>query len=388
MDILSGLILLSIITCFVGILYAGIISSTIKAWHGIPDVQLPEQFSPTAYISIIIAARNEAANIEACLNSIINLSYPSDCFEVIVVDDHSEDQTAAIVNQYPAANIRLLALANHIKPEEPIIAYKKKAIEIGIKHAQGDIIACTDADCIVPEYWLHNIAYGYERRGAVLIAGPVLFHQEKNHFERFQSLDFAGMMLLTATGLYSKRWPMANGANLAYAKSIFQTVGGFSDNTQLASGDDVFMVKKVLQLHPGNILFIKNKSAVVYTAAKPTWTSFLNQRIRWSTKNRRNPDLWVSIALGVVFFASILAVACFAGSCFFSFYFVPALLALLLLKGISDFMLLREATAFFERKELLRGFWISELFHILYISVVGTASLFINKYSWKGRKVQ
>ena len=385
---MGWLTLLSISTLLVGILYASIIRHTLNAWKGIPDVQLPEEFSPTTFITIVIAARNEAANIEACLNSIINLTYPSEYYEVIVVDDHSEDQTATIVSQYAAKNVRLIALANHIKPEEHVIAYKKKAIEVGITHAKGTLIACTDADCVVPEHWLHYIAYGHEHCGATFVAGPVLFHQEKNNLERFQSLDFAGMMLLTATGLHSKRWPMANGANLAYTKSRFYDIGGFSGNGQFASGDDIFMVKKMLRLYPDEIFFIKNKSVVVYTGAKPSWPSFLSQRIRWSTKNRRTPDLMVSIALGSVFLTSVLVVAYFIGSFFFPFYFVPAILGILLVKGISDFMLLREATVFFQREELLKRFWISELFHIFYISFVGTASLFINKYSWKGRKVQ
>ena len=102
--------------------------------------------SPTQF-TVIIPARNEAANIKACVDSILVQDYPADAFEIIVIDDFSEDDTAFIVNainaQFP--QVRLLKLADHCKEGETL-AYKKKAIEIAVSVAKGNWFVRPDAD--------------------------------------------------------------------------------------------------------------------------------------------------------------------------------------------------------------------------------------------------
>src|SRR6185436_883472 len=142
-------------------------------------------FSQTDYdssikISVIIPARNEEENIGKLLSSIEKQTYPSHLFEVIVVDDHSTDNTVAVVNSYSFAKLIKLEFDN-------INSYKKKAIESGIAAASGDLIVTTDADCIVPGNWLKTFASFKETINPVFIAAPVALENESNLLQTFQA---------------------------------------------------------------------------------------------------------------------------------------------------------------------------------------------------------
>ena len=131
--------------------------------------------SPQTNISVIIAVRNEENNIKPLLDSLCLQSYPTDLFEIIIVDDHSEDDTWNLLNNYPAGNRRIsfIKLADHINKEDSIVSHKKKAIETGISQATGTLIVTTDADCLFHPDWLLTIARFYETHSAKFIAAPV-----------------------------------------------------------------------------------------------------------------------------------------------------------------------------------------------------------------------
>ena len=153
--------LLDWVVAILTVLYAAILLA-YRYWFGkmrLFQLNQIEALSPeqsSTQFTIIIPARNEAANIKACVDSILAQNYPVNAFEIIVIDDFSEDDTAFIVQalsqQYP--QVRLLQLKDHCKEGETL-AYKKKAIEIAVTVAKGDWILTTDADCIVPKKWLH-----------------------------------------------------------------------------------------------------------------------------------------------------------------------------------------------------------------------------------------
>src|SRR5687767_14978250 len=130
------MVLLSIITGLF-ILYSLLIIYYWLTWGSIRDFK-PSSSLPQTRISVIIPARNEEKNIGLLLDALQKQSYPAELFEVIVIDDNSGDQTAAVVRQYPA--VKLIQL-----PQAEINSYKKKAIETGIAVATGELIVTTDA---------------------------------------------------------------------------------------------------------------------------------------------------------------------------------------------------------------------------------------------------
>ncbi|MBL0146917.1 MAG: glycosyltransferase [Chitinophagaceae bacterium] len=157
---------LLIICIVLFISYAAIILYYTISWVSIPNYQLARGNKQLATkLSIIIPARNEEEHIAACIQSIINQSYPKNLYEVIVVDDHSTDSTAKIVQGFNQPNIKCISLQYFIGNETN--SYKKKGIEVGIAQSNGKLIITTDADCVAPENWLQTIA-AFTKRNSLI----------------------------------------------------------------------------------------------------------------------------------------------------------------------------------------------------------------------------
>lgn len=352
-----------------------------------PTVALKSADVSKTLITVIIPARNEAKNIALCLQSVAHQNYPIDLFEIILIDDHSEDDTVAIANKLGIENLRIIDLKDYIKGDQ-INAYKKKAIEVAIAEAKGELIVCTDADCRVGEDWLSLFAHCYEKTNAKFIAGPVLFDNEQSLFQRFQSLDFVGMMLITAAGIEGKYLYMCNGANLAYPKAIFEEVDGFAGVDGLASGDDMLLLQKIAEKHPNAIHYLKAETAAVLTEAMPTLQSFIGQRRRWASKSGAYRGWNTQLQLGLVWLFHLSFVF---SLCLLPFYGLDALwllLAQVMIKAFADYFLLQAASTFFNKKELMKIFIPALFLHIWYIVWVGVLGLMPKGYVWKGRKVK
>lgn len=368
-------------------MYAFFFVLYIKHWKALPYFDLDSFYTPRTFISVLIPARNEQDNIVACIDSILKGSYPPSLFEIIVIDDHSEDMTPQYVRHFDLPHIRLIELKNYIKLGENQ-PFKKRAIEAAIGEAQGELIVTTDADCIVPAHWLQLLAQFYERQGKRFIAAPVNFYNEKSLLERFQSLDYIGMMGITGAGVQGAFTRMCNGANLAYEKKLFYEIGGFKDIDHVASGDDMLLMQKIARFYPDVLGFLKNKEATVHTQAKPTVSEFLSQRQRWASKSSSYTEGFTVFQLVAVFlfYANIVfngILACLYDS---SFFYLMGLQ--FLIKIILDYGFLTIMTRFFNREDLMKSFLTSQIMHLLYIIFVGISSNVKKTYTWKGRQTR
>lgn len=332
--------------------------------------------------TVIIPARNEAANIKACVDSILVQDYPSDAFEIIVIDDFSEDDTAFIVNALHAQHpqVRLLKLADHCK-EGATLAYKKKAIEIAVSVAKGDWIVTTDADCIVPPRWLllYN-AYIQEHQPA-FVAAPVMFIKTAGILNQFQVLDFLALQGITAAAVGAGKHSMSNGANLGFEKAAFIAVGGYQGVDHIASGDDMFLMHKMKQTLHKPVGYLFHPDAIVLTAAMDTWKGFIMQRIRWASKARYYDDRSITLVLTLVYLFNLsFVVLALMGSW-------STLIIALAFKTFFELFFLDPVAAFFKLKPELRYFVFYQPIHILYNIAAGLFGQ-LKTYSWKGRKVK
>lgn len=378
--------LLLFIAVVLAIGYAVIIFWVINNWDKNEFWDAPNDWHPSTFTTVLVPARNEENNIVACLQSILNQNFSKEHFEIIVIDDHSEDETIKMVENLNSPQISVIKLSDY--PEIKGQHYKKTAINLGIEKAKGDLIITTDADCLASHDWLQLLVSFYEKKNAKFIAAPVNFHHEKNTFERFQSLDYVGMMGVTGAGIFSKKLSLCNGANLAYDKKSFLSVYGFGGIDKIASGDDVLLLEKFQKAFPDDIYFLKNSLVAIHTTAKPTLQSFINQRLRWAAKTshyqNKNTVLlqtWVgAFSFGIVFslflipFLGIFAVRLFVYAIFF--------------KTVIDYFYLRKMTSFFDRNDLMRHFIAAQVWHLLYIVLVGAGSFFVKKIKWKGRNLK
>jgi cellulose synthase/poly-beta-1,6-N-acetylglucosamine synthase-like glycosyltransferase len=379
-----------LVTAFIFLLlYAVLIIYYRQSWKSIPDFRFQvSDFIPATKISIIIPARNEGQNIGDCLDSIVNQSYPKHLFQILVVDDHSTDNTAAIILSYQSQNVKLISLKDFVALNE-INAYKKKAIEIAIQQSTGELIITTDADCIAPPGWLHTIAAFYQEKKPELIVMPVSINCSNKFIEIFQALDFMTLQGITGASVYKKFHSMCNGANLAYTKKAFNTVNGFKGIDAIASGDDMLLMHKIYQQNPNGVAYLKNKDVIVQTAPVKTISEFFNQRIRWASKADKYDDkrifgVLVAVYLFNCLLAAIPVVTLFSNAQYSMF---GVWLLLLLLKTVTELFFLFPVAKFFNKQILLWWFPFMQPFHIVYTVIAGWLGKF-GKYKWKGREVK
>ena len=368
-----------------------------KSWVSIPEFKVKNQKS-TVKITVIIPARNEEENISHCLDSVCNQSYPTALFEVLVVDDHSTDNTATIVKSYADKNVTLISLKDFVTDE--LNSYKKKAIEIAIAQSTGELIVTTDADCFVKENWLQTIAAFYEQYDPAFIAAPVAIDCSNKFIEFFQGLDFMTLQGITGASVYKKIHSMCNGANLAYTKKVFEEVGGFTGIDNIASGDDMLLMHKIYKLYPDKVMFLKSKEVIVKTAPVHSVAAFFNQRIRWASKADKYDDKRIFAVLLLVYLVNVLLLALPVISVFikpvysinlYPFTIVFTVLELwvflLIIKTITELIFLMPVAKFFGKRSMLWLFPLMQPFHILYTVIAGWLGKY-GSYSWKERKVK
>ena len=389
---------------FVG--YASLIMYYRQCWQQIPDYQPSQNYNSssvfagtmhkknTTKISIIISARNEEQNITHCLQSILVQTYPADLFEIIVVDDHSTDNTVQIVKSFDKKNIHCILLKDFVSGA--FNSYKKKAIEVAIAQSTGNLIVTTDADCFMDKNWLQTIASFYEAYKPAFIAAPVSINCDNSFLSIFQALDFLTLQGITGASVYKKMHSMCNGANLAYEKIAFREVGGFKGIDNIASGDDMLLMHKIYIQYPKRVLFLKSKEAIVQTLAMDTWRNFFNQRIRWASKADKYGDKRILLVLILVYFFNLLLlilpmVAIFSNTIFSFFNYQLSIikywLGLVVLKTLVELFFLFPIAKFFNKQIILWWFPLAQPFHILYTVVAGWLGKF-GSYTWKSRIVK
>lgn len=352
----------------------------LKVYQPIPDG------TPRTRFTIIIPARNEAASIGHCLKSIVQLDYPPELLEVIVVNDHSTDDTPGIVLEWKQdfPQLRLINLADHLTGNQN--AYKKKAIEIAVAQSSGNWMVTTDADCIIPKKWLYLFDRYIQEHEPVFVAAPVMFTPNSSWLGIFQVLDFISLQGITAAAVAAGYHSMCNGANLAYSKVAFDTVGGFKGIDHIASGDDMLLMYKISQAYPGKLGFLFSPEAIVQTAPMPDWKSFLNQRIRWASKADSYSEKSIFWVLFLVYCVNaLLLMGLLLGLFLQGFY--PWVICLLGVKTLVEILFMWPVASFFNEQKLLIFFPLMQPLHLAYTVVAGWLGKF-GRYQWKGRSVQ
>ncbi len=375
--------LISILLC---IAYCIVIAWIIIGW-----IQTKKQLSTgtnkKTKVTVIVAARNEAANIRHNLLSIIKQNYPQDLLEIVVVDDNSTDNTVNIIQELALStnNIKLIELQN-LK-----LAGKKNAIETAIKNSSGELIITTDADCIMHEKWIASIVNFQEHTNAEMIVSPVMFYNESTIFQKMQTLEFLALMGTTAGTLYYNKATLCNGANLAYTRKAVEAVDGFSNISHIPTGDDVLLMYKIKKHFPAAIHFLKSTDAVVYTQAQKNLQTFINQRIRWASKGFNNMNTGTTLLASIIYLFNswivltglFLLLFCASEN---NFYLQIGKIGLIIfgIKCFIDFLLLFLASRFFNKQKLLIYFLPEQFLYPIYIVITGIISS-RKKYTWKER---
>jgi cellulose synthase/poly-beta-1,6-N-acetylglucosamine synthase-like glycosyltransferase len=357
--------------------YAGLIGLFTFGWYRKKSPPEKKKDEISIKVSVIVAARNEEECILDLLNDLDAQDYPSSLFEVLVVDDHSIDHTIEIIrNSIDGRNFDGFKL---IKNEDGI--GKKAAITAGISKATGDLILLTDADCRLGPDWVSAMVSHFQDEKKMMIFGPVAYFTGEGLLNRFQSLEFSGLMASGAGAALAGRPFMCNGANLAYRKEAFLKVRGYEGNEEFISGDDVFLMHKIKEKYGSDAIGVDiNRNTIVRTSPAPGFRAFFNQRIRWASKTRGYRDSLATITAITVFLFNFSIVAVF-----FAGFFLPTLFLLyfnfIILKSIIDLPLIYGVTGFNKERGLMMWYLPFQVIYPLYIVVAGFWSLF-GKKKW------
>ncbi len=333
------------------------------------------------FISIVASCRNEEKNIEEFIQQIAKQNLSKDRYELILVDDFSEDQTFAIATRAltdSGINYQL------IKSEQQ--NGKKQNLASAITLAKGDIIVTTDADvCYRFSTWLQNIADYFNVYHPALLIMPIDFMNNGNLLAKFQIVENIALTAITAGYSGINKAYMCNGANLAFSKTAYDKVKGYESHLSISSGEDVFLLEDIKREFPHSIHYGLNRELIVKTSAHINFKDFFNQRVRWAYKAKYNTN-WINIFSGMIILASNLLFPALLISLFKQSILSPYLAIFIMIKLLFDFLLLFLASIFLGRTKFL--FWLIpfELVYWIYALLIGISSVFWKPY-WKGKKV-
>jgi len=379
--------ILSAIAISILIIYLVFIGLLVYGFDKVDDFKLQDLPAKTK-LSVLIPFRNEAENLPHLLDSISELNYPESLYEIIFIDDASEDDSVLIIEKFlgPTSSEKEYSqnkTIRIIKNKRTSNSAKKDAITCAIAISKFNWIVTTDADCILPKYWLDAFDECIQTKNTNCIVAPVTYYGQNSFFKRFQILDFLSLQGATLGGFGIKKPFLSNGANFAYRKVIFKKLDGFDGNSQIASGDDIFLLEKFLKHNSKKVHYLKTKKAMVITNPVKTFSELIQQRLRWASKTSKSSNLFAK-ALGLsVFLANFLCIS-FIPLVLFNLISLKIVFALFSIKFSIDFLLLFKITRFFKQESVLLSYKFSSLLYPFFNVYIVLLSVF-ESYQWKGR---
>lgn len=289
----------------------------------VPPVKKASQQYP---VSVIVCAKNEAANIVQNLPGILLQDYRS-THEIILVNDNSTDETKYLIEEFQKSFKNLQHLS--LKQEAKMIPGKKFPLSMGIRSAKYEVVLLTDADCIpASEHWLYQMQQGYDDNIQIVL-GYGAYKKKPgllNKLIRFETFHTALQYLSFA--LAGKPY-MGVGRNLSYKKQLFLNNKGFSAINHIPGGDDDLFIGMVAK--KGNTAIVIDKDAHTVSEPKQSWREWQKQKDRHYTTPKfykKNIKTW----LGLYSLSQVLVYPAFAAAIlFFNWYIVLAIFLLRLI---------------------------------------------------------
>lgn len=370
-----------VIIFLVFVLYFGLLKILYAGFAKITDQPQPLKASITHSLSVIVPFRNEEHNISKLLGDLFQQNYPQEKFEILLVNDHSDDYSMQKAED--AIKASSFSKCTFIHPSKH---GKKAAITEGVRQANGSIIVTIDADCRVNRDWLTSINSMFIDSTVKMVFGAVRIEPTNSVFQKMQSIEFSSLIGSGVASMAHGIPTMCNGANLAFCKETFNEVGRYEGNMQIASGDDEFLLRKISKKYPAGIAFNIYKQAIVITNPQNTLSDFFAQRIRWAGKWRAHNDFKSKLlALFIFLFHVVVLVSPFL---ILSNKLALSMLGVLFLcKAVLEYRFLRFVNFWLNARWNWFAFILLQVTYSLYAVVTGVAALFVRPV-WKGRKIK
>lgn len=326
------------------------------------------------FVSIIVAARNEANTIATCLHSLVNLNYPKNKMEILVIDDHSSDHSDQVIAKFVSnhSNIRFIPL----KSGEKKLPGKVGAVLEGIENSIGEIIFLTDADCWVPPNWVTALLNEFTD-SVGLVGGFTLLHEQGQNTSllgKIQALDWHFLLSIAAMSARLGKALSWMGNNMAFRREVYNQVGGYRA-LGFSLIEDFALINAVARKTKWSIKFICGPETAIHSKPVLHLKELYSQRKRWGTGIRMVRPL--AKVLMICSLLVHLGMFC----CFFVDPFSASIGFIALL--CADFLLCLKGAIQLKRIDLLYIFLGFELFYIAYTISLPFLILFSSRVTWK-----
>ena len=323
-------------------------------------------------VAVIIPARNEETNIDACLQALSEQTYPSEHLEIITVNDQSSDDTPNRIQNWARSipNLQMVSVE-----QQDYVCPKKNALWQGIKNSQSEIILTTDADCRPGPNWVASTIRQFAPQVGMVISHAPLHANGMSSLLELQSLIVSTL----AAGSAGMGFPLTGtGRNLAYRRKAFDDVNGFEHIGHIIGGDDVLLLRKIATQSDWKIYFNAAPEAAVPSA--PHHNNLIHRQVRYQSKAIHYGIPILILASAVYILHSIL-LALPVLVWIDSELFLP-LGQCLALKVIADAVFLFLGASKFQSKKLLWWFPLLEIVLIPYIVIVCALGAIV-PFKWK-----
>jgi len=366
------------IMLLVVIIYSTIILFLTRGLKQLKTVSMVESVEPVP-VTIVIPFRNEESRLPALVQDLSQQSYPGNLFEVIFIDDHSEDNSRVLLESLlldkPRFNCRELPAGK---------SGKKEALFYGISYVRTEWILQIDADCRLGSHFIKAHMTFLKEHPSDLVAGLVTTRNEAGGFlEMFERMDLLSLVGSGAGSFHYRRPLMCSGANLLYSKKLFLETRKFDPADTTPSGDDMFLMIGARKLEK-TLSYCIARESMVETFPVQSLSSLINQRVRWGSKsaNYGIADIQL-LAVTVAFTNTLLLLSpllLLSASALWT-----CLLSALVIKGLADFCLLYTITGYTGQRRILWLFLPVSIIYYFFIPVVLTSTIF-RQSGWKGRR--
>ncbi|MDI3526938.1 MAG: hypothetical protein PWR03_1121 [Tenuifilum sp.] len=326
-------------------------------------------------VSVIVAFRNERGCLTELIKSLAGQDLQYNHWEAILVDDHSSDGSYELaLSLAQGLPVSLYKLPKELKG-------KKSALLFGLSKAQHDIVAITDADCVLPSSWLREISF--EMAHTDFFQGEVRpIVGARSLISWFEALDYTSLMAVSAASFALHRPVIAASANLAFNRKLIP-VDSESIRLDVHSGDDMFLLHAAKKQKIRRMRFLSSTNIAVQTYFDGGLNGFLNRRIRWASKAKSYTDIETIILASIVFAINAwLVMLLVLGA--LGFFDIMFPLKIWFWKSALDFIFLFTYLIRTNQLKLLVVFLPLQVVYPFYITLAALTGL-IKGITWKGR---
>ncbi|MDR1653356.1 MAG: glycosyltransferase [Prevotellaceae bacterium] len=236
-----------------------------------PDTEFVTNQPP---VSVIICAKNEEQNLKMFLPLVLSQQYAD--FEVIVIDDGSDDNTSYYLDSLKLSHPNLHS--TFVPKSTKNLSTKKLGVSLGIKAAKNELLLLIDADCRpASDLWIAKMARNFTSRTEIIL-GYGAYNEEDTLLNRIITFDTLFTALQYLGMAVARKAYMGVGRNLAYRKSTFYENGGFSPMLHLVSGDDDLFVNRAATRTNTRIEI--SPESITWSEPKHNFRDWMYQKIR------------------------------------------------------------------------------------------------------------